>query len=352
MEKGILNCCPGAVTARDAIFRVSQYSKKKEGKSAFTLSEVLIVISVIGLVAALTIPTLITRWQEKNWVTENDVFKNRLYQGVSQMHARGRLTGRTTTQAFVAELQNFMKITQVCQSNNLGACFTSSIDDGASNPTTYQTATDFNQNWGTGVLGLKLANGSSIILAYNPTCGLDPAAAGEEVAKCSVAAIYDTNGEAGPNKTGLDIQTFNWGEPDTGCFEGGEEYDGYCFSPWFYSGDLTPYNTCDTGTPYHTENNGSCHTDRWAAAMDECKRIGGHLPTGGYTNPGTEAFVLRKYTVEKGWWAFFWSGDVVDHGGPGDTSMVGIISPMISGGNGGYGASMSRDSDGYAVCVK
>lgn len=33
--------------------------------SAFTLSEVLITLGVIGIVAAMTLPSLIGRWQEK-----------------------------------------------------------------------------------------------------------------------------------------------------------------------------------------------------------------------------------------------------------------------------------------------
>ena len=38
-------------------------------KKAFTLAEVLITLGVIGIVAALTLPTLIGKYQEKQWVT-------------------------------------------------------------------------------------------------------------------------------------------------------------------------------------------------------------------------------------------------------------------------------------------
>ena len=36
-------------------------------KTAFTLAEVLITITLIGIVAAMTIPTLISNYQQKAW---------------------------------------------------------------------------------------------------------------------------------------------------------------------------------------------------------------------------------------------------------------------------------------------
>jgi len=39
-------------------------------KKGFTLSEVLITLGVIGIVAAMTLPVLIGRWQEKITVTK------------------------------------------------------------------------------------------------------------------------------------------------------------------------------------------------------------------------------------------------------------------------------------------
>ena len=44
---------------------IHHYNKRK----AFTLAEVLITLGVIGIVAALTLPTLIGKYQEKQWVT-------------------------------------------------------------------------------------------------------------------------------------------------------------------------------------------------------------------------------------------------------------------------------------------
>ena len=51
-------------------------SKRK--KAAFTLAEVLITLAIIGIVAALTIPTLIQNYQERAWGTASEVFQRKL----------------------------------------------------------------------------------------------------------------------------------------------------------------------------------------------------------------------------------------------------------------------------------
>lgn len=48
--------------------------EKREYKTAFTLAEVLITLGIIGVVAALTIPTLIAGYQRKSWDTAASVF--------------------------------------------------------------------------------------------------------------------------------------------------------------------------------------------------------------------------------------------------------------------------------------
>ena len=40
-----------------------------KNKKGFTLAEVLITLGIIGVVAAMTLPTLIAKHQEKEWVT-------------------------------------------------------------------------------------------------------------------------------------------------------------------------------------------------------------------------------------------------------------------------------------------
>lgn len=44
--------------------------QRRSKRAAFTLAEVLITLAIIGIVAALTMPALIAKWQEKAWDTD------------------------------------------------------------------------------------------------------------------------------------------------------------------------------------------------------------------------------------------------------------------------------------------
>ena len=50
----------------------------------FTLAETLITIGIIGVVAALTIPTLVQNYQEKNWETSANVFEKKLNEAINK----------------------------------------------------------------------------------------------------------------------------------------------------------------------------------------------------------------------------------------------------------------------------
>ncbi len=212
-------------------------------KKAFTLAEVLIVLGVIGIVAALTIPTLLKNWQEDRWDTSAKVFENRLTEAVGQMHARQRLTGYANTADFVTNLKFFMKATD---------CLDCIIDG----TRVGDPSTKFNQNWGTTTIGLTLVNGANMLIAYNPACNLDPAANPTEAASC-VSAIYDTNGSSDPATKGADIREFNYGKDNTKiCEAGWTSFMGLCISD-----SILPANN-------HTH------------ARQLCSQAGGHLPYG------------------------------------------------------------------------
>ncbi len=46
-----------------------------KNKKAFTLAEVLITLGIIGIVAAMTIPTLVADYNKKVWDTNAEVFE-------------------------------------------------------------------------------------------------------------------------------------------------------------------------------------------------------------------------------------------------------------------------------------
>ncbi len=281
-------------------------------RRGFTLAEVLVVLGVIGIVAALTIPTLLKNWQAERWDTASKVFENRLIEAVSQMHARARLEGQGTTENFVDGLNIFMKVTKTCQNTELDQCFGPTIGGAAFNADSFKKASAFGHNWGTNVMGVKLTNGASMLIAYNPACNLDPAASGVEVANACIAAVYDTNGSSEPNEASKDIGYFNNSTARTSCeeWQGAALINGKCWladnaiSEAYMSrfGSYAPYtldtyngsaedkawdpkcrmpSSCESGQDlpecgmYHT----FCRYNHWAASKKLCSEIGMRLPT-------------------------------------------------------------------------
>ena len=96
----------------ERIFVLKNY-KNINSKVAFTLAEVLITLGIIGVVAALTIPTLIAKYQEKSWATASEVFKTKFTEAIKVMNVQGSLgkyAKYNTTEGFVEELQKHFKI--------------------------------------------------------------------------------------------------------------------------------------------------------------------------------------------------------------------------------------------------
>ena len=87
--------------------------------NAFTLAEVLITLAIIGVVAAITIPSLVNNYNEEAWSTAQDVFTKRLEVATRQMNTEEKLAGYSSTMDFVNELKKYIKITRVCDNNNI-----------------------------------------------------------------------------------------------------------------------------------------------------------------------------------------------------------------------------------------
>ncbi len=71
---------------------------------AFTLAEVLITLGIIGIVAAVTMPALISDYQKKVNETAAMVFETRLEQALQQMNIAEDLTGLGSTAEFLNKL--------------------------------------------------------------------------------------------------------------------------------------------------------------------------------------------------------------------------------------------------------
>ncbi|MBR1425279.1 type II secretion system protein, partial [bacterium] len=92
---------------------------KKIAVPAFTLAEILITLAIIGVVAALTLPTLIAKVNEKVDGNQKKVTEAKLIQGLNMLDLHGGINNTySSTAEFVEELSKYMKITKICDGTN------------------------------------------------------------------------------------------------------------------------------------------------------------------------------------------------------------------------------------------
>ena len=215
----------------------------KNWKFAFTLAEVLIVITIIGVVAAMTLPTLLDVNQEKVWNTSAEVFETKMYQALKMMNIKGELARLDSTEDFVANLQKNMKIAKTCDNEHLDECFTKKISlmqgkkatkpknlsgDGGYNLTGSENLG--HADWETNVMGLQFTNGITALLAYNASDCAPTTNSQDNLTSC-IAMIYDVNANGDPNTVKQDIRTMNAPVLGTNCADS-VEIDGtsYCIA--------------------------------------------------------------------------------------------------------------------------
>ena len=198
----------------------------------FTLAEILITLAIIGVVAAITIPSLVNNYNQRAWARAKDVFTKRLEVATKSMNAQEKLAGYSSTMDFVNELKNYIKITRVCDNNNITKCFNKEVIWNAGDePVDMSEITDasaFGLDWtfpeskGGGVpetVAVQFANGINAIIAYNPNVEQDPFDNEKGTPSDSMAILYDVSGNKNPNTNGKDIGKINVEElaGTTGC---------------------------------------------------------------------------------------------------------------------------------------
>ena len=87
------------------------------------MSEVLITLGIIGVVAALTMPSLIANIQDKVFETQRKAAASKLSQALTLMNVEGKLEASFDTDTFVENLKSYLKIVQVCEKSDLKSCF-------------------------------------------------------------------------------------------------------------------------------------------------------------------------------------------------------------------------------------
>ena len=284
-------------------------------KAAFTLAEVLITLVIIGVVAALNLPTLIAKVNEKVDGNQKKVTEAKLIQGLNMLDLHGGINNTySSTAEFVEELSKYMKITKICDGTN--SAFTECIPyneikyTDSDNEEQTVDVVDLNTAASLGKgdtesgeefmapVAMVLADGTPIILTYNKNCISDPDSIdtkNKTIHPC-VAGIYDLNGSRTPNKYGKDLTAFNGGTINIIAAEGGggggsetqaatiATIAGYNIIKQTDRLTSPPAMDCSTYLgnskyPEITHCPYSGESDYWVGAVVTCRDMGGHLPT-------------------------------------------------------------------------
>ncbi len=186
---------------------------------AFTLSETLITLSIVGVVAILTLPVVIENYRGKAWTAAEGMFTSRLDRALHAMSQTGNLEGYGTTEEFVSSLKNFMDIKQVCDTDNLDDCFISKFKYDNAIINTLNLKEGYNLGMPTidsSTIGMRTNFGVNALLVYDKKCKIEKDSDSDDAYRACVAAYVDTNGNAGPNKFSKDIRPINSGIPNGG----------------------------------------------------------------------------------------------------------------------------------------
>ena len=195
---------------------------------AFTMAEILLSLTIIGVVAAITLPSLTGNINERTWQTQGKALFSRMSQAIALMpslNGYGTLTaGTTSTSAIDTAAETFvtnglakvLKINNICDNEHLQDCGIpdSYVAQGGSKRDFPTTLSELNSKI-VGSNGLAIdvkaaafetANGESIAVFYNPQCRAYTGATNYYAQQYfCVNFVYDLNGTKGPNTVGKDI---------------------------------------------------------------------------------------------------------------------------------------------------
>ncbi|MBO6088498.1 prepilin-type N-terminal cleavage/methylation domain-containing protein [bacterium] len=272
-------------------------------KSAFTLAEVLITLGVIGVVAAITMPTVIANINERVNSERQANIAQKITQAMEQMRAHGLLnTQYASTDAFVDELQKYLKIAKRCDSEHIADCWptdkVTTADGKEFEVNKAKTGKNLSLSTESSNVGLILVDGAAIILNYNPetkTIDVGDRVKGEfkdlqmgngktkrfaytTDVTSGVDFVMDVNGGKKPNSEvegkSRDIRSFKSAQ----FSKGGPDCTKYANS--FYVEDVGC--VVKVGTGYQAETSASnstciaahyCSNDYWVGAQNKCNSL-------------------------------------------------------------------------------
>ena len=267
----------------------------KQKHVAFTLAEVLITLGIIGVVAALTLPALLTNIQSKVRAERSRSVQYKFSLATEKMARLNLIGPYDSTDAFVDELQKHLKISKRCNVSNLRGCWpydtvdlgngkTWNIADTKTGKNLGMETNDYN-DYSSNNVGIVTADGTPMILSYNKKCKAidsleklswsttDNKPLTNPSASC-VAAVYEINGTGKPNKLSDDVVLFNANKLGNAC---AFKVNGKCFGAPFTP---TPLTKAECEAEKGNLGIRSCEydDDYWAGAVKQCGG-GSKMPT-------------------------------------------------------------------------
>jgi len=193
-------------------------------KKTFTLAEVLITLGVVGVVAALTIPTLVTTINDKVSARQIEVAQKRLAESLRLYNTQeGAFNGKTyeSTYDFLNNgLSKYFKMTSICDADHIGDCWPTGTINYEDDDHNIQAISASKLNTPE---RLKLDNdgyyapasfisgaGIPYIIVLKKGCIIDPDSHAEDadIWAC-IDGLWDYQGTRQPNTLGKDVKPIN-----------------------------------------------------------------------------------------------------------------------------------------------
>ena len=224
---------------KNVFFNICRFENLVKAR-AFTMAEILLSLTIIGVVSAITLPSLIGNFNEKVWNTQRKALYSRMSQAISLMpnlnnygtysvdEEADDLNSQKDDAAetfLSAGLARVLKINNICDNTHIADCgFAGNYIDYAGSKKSWASALrlsglnerfiasyEYGQNpqaWiDTKAAAFETANGESVLLFYNPYCMPNNNEVDSYYVQPKMCAnfVYDLNGKKGPNTIGKDM---------------------------------------------------------------------------------------------------------------------------------------------------
>ncbi len=186
----------------------------KTKKAAFTLAEILITLAVIGIVAALTMPVLINKYQERVTITKVKKMYSTLNQAVKLAEVDNgpiNMWDLPTpvnggSQKLYSYLKPYLRVAKECVEDNSSNCIDENVTLTQLDGTTWTSASSYASS---SYVRIFLSDGG--LLWFRTTSRMNNGYCGDnDAGYTDVCGMfwYDVNGSASPNTMAKDIFVF------------------------------------------------------------------------------------------------------------------------------------------------